>query len=481
MVDNLMKVAEKTLKLNNIKDEIEKASVSLNGKKPSAREKLMLLFDEGTFIEVGAFVKQRPVELFENSVISANEGVICGYGSVDGKLSFAFCQDASILKGSISEMHAQKIVNIIEMAYKANAPIISILDSYGVRLKEGIDALAGYGKILAAFNKINGEILHICIVSGVCAGVLSFIPTIADYVVMVKDAELFLNSPDVIQSRFMEENVGTAEVAYKNGLISEICEDDKEAVIKTKSFLTLMCEAPLNDDNINRQTFEIENILENLEYDVLDIIKSIADDGKITELFGGYAKNIVTAIISMNSLTIGVIANQNMVNSGNLDAAASKKASKFIDFCTCMDMPILTLVDTNGFCAEKYENIEESSYLFSSYINTEVPKVTLILRKAYGSGYISMCSKVSGADFIMALPTAQIAILPSMTGSIFMYDKHIAASENPIIDRKTFEEQYIETYTNPYEAAKRGLIDDIIDPKTTRQLLISTFEMLLDK
>lgn len=457
-------------------EEMRSVRATIEGSgKSAARKRIELLFDEGTFVEIGAFVKQRPTEF--GAVDAAAESVVTGYGAVNGVLVFAFSQDVSVLKGAISEMNAEKICNIAEMARKAHAPLVSMLDSCGVRLHEGIDALAGYGKILAKLNSVAGEIVNISAVFGICAGAMSFVPAMADYAVMTKTSELFLSSPDVVKARFGNDNAGTAEEAYKNGTVSDICDSDEEAISKIKEFIAYTGDVYVTEDDINRLTPEIGDIISTPDYDVHDVIRAIADDGKTLEICSGYATNIITSLISIDCCPVGVIA-----NNGALTASAAEKASRFIAFCDNCGIPVLNLVNTDGFACENGENIANSSLLVSAYVNAEVPKVTLIIGKAYGSGYISMCSKQTGADIVYAYPCAEIAALPAETGAVFMCAQQIAQTDgDPVDGRESIIAKYRETIASPFEAAKRGHIDDIIEVETTRQLIASSFGMLADK
>ena len=474
-----MDVHSKITELINKREEIEQASVSLDSNNLSARERLKNLFDDGTFVEIGAFVKQKPTEFHQTA--AAAEGVITGYGAVHGKLVFAFAQDSSVLKGSISEMHSKKIVNLVNLAIKAGAPIVSFIDSCGLRLYEGIDALAGYGEILKVFNKAMGKIIHICAVVGTSAGALSFLPAMSDYSVMLDKAEVFLSPPSVVLSKLGDAKTGTAEKAYKDGIVSKIVYTEQQVLDTIIEFIDFVCDIPVLNDDINRNTSEIEETLSNDDYDVKDIIKSIADEGKMIEMYGGQAKNIVTALISLNCSTVGVIASQNKDFKGCLTAEASKKACKFIGFLDRFSIPVVSLVDTQGFLPEKDENIEDCALIMSGFIRSEIPKISIVLGKAYGAGYLSMCSKVTGADIAYALPTAQIACLPADTGAVFINDLKIAQAQNPQEERKNLINEYKNTLASPYEAAKRGYIDDIIEPSTVRQLIISSLEMLMDK
>lgn len=464
-----MDVQGKNKKWNELRDQIDSAYSS-----GSAAKRLSMLFDEGSFVEVGAFVRQRPTEFASSA---ENEGVITGYGSVNGQLVFAFAEEPEILKGSISEMHARKICNIMDMAVKADAPFVSLIDCSGLRITEGIDALAGYGTILAKCNELLGNTLHVCVVCGKCAGALSFVPALADYTVVTEKSELFLSAPAVVNSRFGTDNAGTAETAYKNGLASVVVKSDADAIEKAKEFLGFVSDEPAEDD-FNRLTPEIENIIASENYDVKKVIESLADGGRALYMYDGSANNIVTALINLGGNLVGAVANQPSEKNGNLDSAAAKKAARFAGFCNDFDIPLLSVVDTEGFEADKDENIEDAALLLNAFANAEVPKVSLVVGRAYGAGYLSMCSKVTGADAALAFPTAEIASLSPTVGGIFFGDETVKGAETAEEGRQAAIAEYKEKMASPYEAAKRGYIDDVIEPATARQLLISSFEML---
>lgn len=469
-----MKAQEKTAQIDALRAEIESKPAAFSG--TSARERLALLFDEGSFVEVGAFVRQRPTEY---GCAAEPEAVVTGYGAVDGVLVFAFAQDPAVSKGALSEMHAQKIKNIVSMAIKADAPLVSFLDSCGMRLGEGIDALAGYGEILSLCSEIQGVIPHVCVVSGVCAGALSFLPAFADYTVMLKNAELFLSAPSVVQARFGAKT-GDAASAYEAGLASVICDTDAQAADAVKAFFNAFGAVEAADD-CNRLTGAISDIISVDGYDVTAVINQIADNGGFVEFCGGYAKNIVTGLIHMDGTPCGVIANQPAVENGDLDAKACDKAAKFIEFCDNYDIPVITLVDTDGFAVEVGANICESARLVAAYADSDAVKITLITGRAYGAGYLSMGAKHTGADVVLAYPTAQIAALPADTGAVFMGEKEIASSDNPAATRAALIASYAETMASPLQAAQRGHVDDIIDIATTRQLLISSLNLFLQE
>lgn len=468
-----MKVRETSARIEALRAEIERKPA---GAGASARERLELLFDEGSFVEVGAFVRQRPTEF---GSASDPEAVVTGYGAVDGVLVFAFAQDPAVSKGAISEMHARKIETIINMAIKADAPLVSFLDSCGMRLGEGIDALAGYGEILSLCSEIQGVIPHVCVVSGVCAGAMSFLPAFADYTVMMKNAELFLSAPSVVHARFGAKT-GDAASAYESGLASLICETEQDAVAAVKDFFTAFGAVEPFDD-VNRLTGEIADLISADGYDVASVISQIADGGEMVEFSGGYAKNLVTGLIHLDGTPCGIVANNPAVSDGDLDAKACDKASKFIEFCDNYDIPVITLVDTNGFAVEVGANIAESARLVAAYASSDAVKITLITGRAFGAGYLSMGAKHTGADVVLSYPTAQIAALPADTGAVFLGEKAIASAEDPVATREELIASYGETLASPLQAAQRGHVDDIIEIATTRQLLISSLNVFLQE
>ncbi|MBQ4323223.1 MAG: methylmalonyl-CoA carboxyltransferase [Clostridia bacterium] len=468
-----MNAQEKSARIEALRAQIERKPA---GAGITARERLALLFDEGSFVEVGAFVRQRPTEF---GVSEDPEGVVTGYGAVDGVLVFAFAQDPAVNKGAVSEMHARKIKTVIEMAIKADAPVVSFLDSCGLRLGEGIDALAGYGEILSLCSEMQGVIPHVCVVSGVCAGAMSFLPAFADYTVMLKNAELFLSAPSVVQARFGQKT-GDAASAYESGLASLVCDTDADAVAAVKDFFTAFGAEDPTDD-VNRLTPAIEDLISLENYNVSDVIAQIADNGICLEFMGGYAKNIVTGLIHLDGTPCGVIANNPAEENGNLNSAACDKAAKFMEFCDSYDIPVITLVDTDGFAPEVGANISESARLLAAYASSDGVKITLITGRAYGAGYLSMGAKHTGADVVLAYPTASIAALPADTGAVFLGDKKIAASDDPIATREELIASYGETLASPLQAARRGYVDDIVDIVTTRQLLISSLNLFLQE
>lgn len=462
-----MDVQGKTDRLFAQREQIEAKSAE------GARKRLEALFDEGTFVETEAFVKQRPTEF---GTVAEDEGVVTGYGSVNGLLVYAYAQEPSVMKGSISEMHAKKICDLINLAAKAEAPIVSMIDSCGIRAGEGVDALSGYASVIAAFTRVSGVCPHVCVVYGTCSGAFSFVAAAADYTVMTEKAELFLSSPEVVKAQLGAEKTGTSAAAYANGAVSKVCKSESECTEAVKEFLEMIQDGVSADDE-NRLCPELNTILSDDAYDVHQLIEAVADEGKVLWIADGGAKNAVTGLIRMNGMTIGVCANQPAEKNGSLDSAAAKKFSKFIDFCDNYDIPLLTFVDTEGFAPDAAESIEDAAQLVSSYANAEVPMVTVAVHRAYGSGYVSMCPKSAGADVYLAFTTAEIAPLAPEIGGVLFADEFVKNSDDPVAARAEAIENYRNITASPLEAAKRGLVDDIVEPMTARQLILSAFNM----
>ena len=464
-----MDVQGKTERFFAIREKAESVSES------TALNRLESFFDEDSFFETEVFVRQRPTE---SGFVAEAEGVVTGYGSVDGLLCYAFAQDPSVMGGSISEMHAKKICDLIELAAKAEAPIVSFIDCGGIRAGEGMDALQGYASVIAAFTRVAGICPHISVVCGNCTGAFSFVPAIADYTVMLKNASLFLTSPLVAKAVTGKESSGTANDGFASGYVSKVCETEDECFESVRAFLSVIQDEEESDD-VNRLLPELNSVLINDNYDVKEVIEAVADNGNVIYVSDGNAQNVVTALIKVGGMAIGVCANQPSVKNGALDSAAAKKLSKFIDFCDSYDLPILTFADTEGFAPDSAENIEDCATLVSAYSNADVPMVTVAIHKAFGSGYVSMCPKSAGADVYLAFTTAEIAPLTPEVGGLLFADGVFDGAPDPVAARNSAIEKYREVASSPLEAAKRGYVDDIIEPMTVRQLIISSFNMFM--
>ena len=486
------------LKQGGGKDRIEKQH---KRGKLSARERLDLLFDQGSFIEIGGFVKHRSTDFGMDKVEAPAEGVVTGYGTVDGRLVYAYAQDFTVIGGSLGNMHAEKIVNVMNMAMKMGAPIIGMNDSGGARIQEGVDALSGYGKIFFRNTIASGVIPQISVIMGPCAGGAVYSPAITDFVFMVdKTSQMFITGPQVIKTVTGEdvssEELGgamthnaTSGVAHFMSANDEACIEDIKRLL---SFLPSnnMESAPFyeTNDDLNRIEESLNEIIPespNKPYDIKEIITTIADNGDFMETQAYYATNIVTGFIRINGQSVGVIANQPRVLAGCLDINASDKGGRFIRTCDAFNIPLLNIVDVPGFLPgtdQEYGGIiRHGAKMLYAYSEATVPKVTLIVRKAYGGAYIGMCNKELGADVVLAWPTAEIAVMGPDGAANIIFRREIENADDPVAKRTEMVEEYKEKFANPYIAAARGYVDDVIEPASSRQRLASAFEMLAGK
>ena len=469
--------------------------------KLTARERLEVLFDEKSFVELDVFVSHRCTNFGMADVEATGDGVVTGYGTVNGKLVYAFAQDFTVLGGSLGEYHAEKIVKAQEMALKMGCPIVGLNDSGGARIQEGVNALSGFGKIFYNNTISSGVIPQISVIMGPCAGGAVYSPAIMDYIIMVdKTSQMFITGPAVIKTVTGEEvsaeELGGAMTHNKvSGVAHLFAKDDTDALNQVRELLTYMPsnnmetvpEVPTNDDP-NRIIPEFETIIPdnpNKAYDMYEIIKGIADDGKIFDIMPYYAKNIITCYIRLDGKTVGVIANQPKVGAGCLDINASDKAARFIRRCDAFNTPVLTLVDVPGFLPGTDQEfggiIRHGAKMLYAYCEATVPKVTIEIRKAYGGAYIGMCNKELGADIVYAWPSAQIAVMGASGAANIVFKKEIKAADDPVAKRQEKIDEYEEKFNNPYRAAERGYVDDIIEPATLRPRVINAFDMLQSK
>ncbi len=469
--------------------------------KMTARERLALLFDENSFVEIDTFVKHRCNELGMQDVEAPGEGVVTGYGTVEGKLVYAFAQDFTVIGGSLGEMHAKKICKVMDMALKMGAPLIGINDSGGARIQEGVDALSGYGNIFYRNTIASGVIPQISVIMGTCAGGAVYSPALTDFVFMVdKSSQMFITGPQVIKAVTGEdvtfEELGGALTHNQISGVAHFINDNEEQCIgEIKRLLSFLPSNNLEgvpifecNDDLNR----IEDILNeivpenpNRAYDMKDVIKAVADNGDFMEVQPYYAMNIITGFIRLNGKSIGVIANQPKVLAGCLDINASDKGGRFIRTCDAFNIPVLTLVDVPGFLPGKNQEhggiIRHGAKMLYAYSEATVPKVTLIVRKSYGGAYLAMCSKDMGADQVFAWPSAEIAVMGPDGAANIIFKREIESADDPIATRNEKIEEYKDKFANPYVAAERGYVDDVIEPALTRQRLISAFDMLESK
>lgn len=469
--------------------------------KLTARERLDILFDEGSFVEMDVFVSHRCSNFDMATKKAPGDGVVTGYGTVDGRLVFAYAQDFTVLGGSLGEYHAEKIVKVQGMALKMGAPIVGLNDSGGARIQEGVNALSGFGKIFYNNTISSGVIPQISVIMGPCAGGAVYSPAITDFIFMVdKTSQMFITGPQVIKTVTGEdisaEALGGAMTHNSiSGVAHFIGSDDRDTLLQVRELLSYMPSNNLEKaptysttDDANRLIPEFNDIIPenpNKAYDMYEIITKLADDGRIYDVMPHYAQNIITCFIRLDGSTVGIIANQPKVGAGCLDINASDKAARFIRRCDAFNIPLLTVEDVPGFLPGKDQElggiIRHGAKMLYAYCEATVPKITMILRKAYGGAYIGMCNKELGADLVMAWPSAQIAVMGAAGAANIVFKNEIKEASDPIAKRDEKIAEYEEKFNNPYKAAEMGYVDDIIEPATARQRIISGFDMLGSK
>ena len=471
--------------------------------KLTARERLNILFDKDSFVEIDTFVTHRCRFYGMPEKELPSDGVVTGYGQIDGRLVFAFAQDFTVSGGSLGEYHAEKIVKVQGMALKMGAPIIGLQDSGGARIEEGVAALSGFAKIFHNNTISSGVIPQISVIMGPCAGGAVYSPAIMDFIFMVdQTSQMFITGPNVIKTVTGEEV--TAEQlggARTHNTISGVAHfmgaNDEDTLMQVRELLTYL---PSNNretapqyectDDVNRICPSLNDIIPdnpNKAYDVYDVIREIADDHKLYDVMPMYAKNMVTCFIRMAGTTVGVIANNPAVGAGCIDINASDKAARFIRRCDAFNIPLLTIEDVPGFLPGTQQEyggiIRHGAKILYAYCEATVPKITMILRKAYGGAYIGMCNKELGSDMVLAWPSAQIAVMGADGAMNIMSSikKELKEADDPEALRKQRIEEYEENFNNPYYAASLGYVDDVIEPATARQRIISALDMLKTK
>ena len=502
-----MKVSEKINDLHLRKKKIEngggddKIAKQHASGKMTARERINMLLDEGSFVEIDAFVKHRSIEFDMDKIDAPGDGVVTGYGTVDGRLIYIYAQDFTVVGGSLGEMHAKKITKLMDMAIKMGAPIIGINDSGGARIQEGIDSLFGFGEIFFRNTLASGVIPQISVIMGPCAGGAVYSPAITDFVFMVDNtSQMFITGPQVIKTVTGEdvsfETLGGAETHNTNSGVAHFRYANEEECIggikKLISFLpeNNLTDAPIcpNNDDLNKIDEELNEIIPEgaaKPYDMKTVITKIVDNGDFFEIHESFAKSIIVGFGRMNGSTVGIVANQPKVLAGSLDVNSSDKAARFIRFCDAFNIPLLTLTDVPGYLPgvsqEHNGIIRHGAKLLYAYAEATVPKINIILRKAYGGAYIAMSSKHLGADVVLAWPTAEIAVMGPDGAANIIFRKEISQAEDPAEVRKQKIEEYRDKFSNPYIAAARGYVDDIIEPATTRPRIINALQMLESK
>ncbi len=468
--------------------------------KMTARERIQYLLDEDTFVELQPFAEHPETELM-HGVQAPADGVITGYGKVGGRTVFVFSQDFTVLGGSLGKTHGQKIAHAMDMAVKVGAPVIGLNDSAGARIQEGVDSLSGYGEVFYRNAVYSGVVPQISAILGPCAGGAVYSPAITDFVLMSKgNSYMFITGPEVIKSVTREEvtfeQLGGSEVhTAKSGVAHLECDGDQGVLDTIKQLITYLPQnakekPPIieNGDPKNRKTPELLDQVHpdpRRPYSMHQVIETIVDDGKFLELHTNFAKNILVGYAHLGGMSVGIVANNPRYMAGALDINASDKAARFIRTCDGFNIPILTLVDVTGFLPgvtqEHQGIIRHGAKMLYAYAEATVPKITLITRKSYGGAYLAMNSRDMGADVVLAWPTSAVAVMGAEGAANIIYRKEIQSSPDPAATRQAKIAEYKKAFDNPYVAAGRGYIDDVIDPAETRRLLIQHLEMLSTK
>ncbi|MEW5910473.1 MAG: carboxyl transferase domain-containing protein [Thermodesulfobacteriota bacterium] len=497
-------------KINDLKDrearikkmggEKEVAKQKEKGKL-TARERLDLLFDAGTFREIDMFVKHRCVNFDMAHVDIPSDGVITGHGLVNGRPVFAFSQDFTSRAGSLGEMHSKKICKVMDLAMKAGTPFVGFNDSGGARIQEGVDALSGYGQIFYRNALASGVIPQISAIMGPTAGGAVYSPAMTDWVFMVKNSSyMFITGPEVIKAVTGEEITfealgGALTHNEKSGVAHFACDGDSDAIEQIKTLLSYLPSNNMEDppvidtgDDPKRIDPALDALIPdspNLSYDMKDVIRSLVDKGEFFEPHQYYAKNMIVCFARLNGRSIGIIANQPKMLAGCLDIDASDKATRFIRFCDAFNIPMLTIADVPGYLPGSQQEwggiIRHGAKLLWCYSEATVPKLLLVTRKDYGGSYLAMCSKDLGADMSFAWPSAEIAVMGAAGAANIIHRKEIQEAGDPAAKRKEKIKEYEALFSNPYQAACRGYIDAVIAPRETRPRLIEALEIMCTK
>lgn len=436
----------------------------------SARERITSLFDDCTFTEIGAYTSRRMSE-FDKNAPDEFESVICGYGAVNGCLVYAFSQDMNRTKGSLSEAAAAKICGIYKLAVENGCPIVGIFDSAGAYLPEGVKALAGYGKLMAAVSRASGIVPQIAVVPGIAQGASAVIASMFDFVIATENSKISVNPPFVVGG-------GKTEDSVEAGLVSITAKTDAEAISDARELISYL---PQNNEDGAFETGSNDEVNRIIEADTADakaLISAFADDGKYIELCADYAKSVTVGFVSLGTTVCGVVATNHTENEGRITSKAARKASRFISFCDCFGIPVITLVDSEGFavCGEEEKNpySSEIGKLASAYAGAKVPLITLVTGAAYGSVFSIMGSKAIGADIVFALEDAKISCMNAKSAVALLWNDKISSE----VSREDLENKWNESVANPFEAAKAGEVDDIIEKGEIRQRLASAVMML---
>lgn len=469
--------------------------------KLTARERITLLLDEGTFQEIGQFVEHRATTFGLEKQHFAGDGVVTGFGTIHGRLIYVFSQDFTVLGGSLSETHAAKICRIMDLAMKNGAPVIGLNDSGGARIQEGVVSLAGYADIFYRNTRASGVVPQISVIMGPCAGGAVYSPALTDFIFMVEETSyMFVTGPNVVKTVTHEEvsseELGGAKAhAEKSGVNHFTATNDVECLKKVRDLVTYF---PQNASEMAPQPQQFsfnpskkeairsvlpENV--NVPYDIRKVVECVIDDNSFREVQEDFAKNIVVGFARLEGRSIGIVANQPAALAGVLDIDASRKGARFVRFCDSFNIPLLVFEDVPGFLPGTDQEwrgiITHGAKLLYAFSEATVPRITVITRKAYGGAFDVMNSKNIGADMNYAWPTAEIAVMGAKGAAEIIFKREIAEAANPEEKWKEKEAEYADLFANPYRAAERGIVDDVILPEETREKLIAAFKMLENK
>ena len=469
--------------------------------KLSARERLDILLDKGSFVEINGLMKHRAIDFDLDKTELPGDGVITGYGTIDGRLVFVFSQDFTVMGGSLGEAHAFKISYLMDQAMKVGAPVIGINDSGGARIQEGVDSLKGYGEIFYRNTIASGVVPQITAIMGPCAGGAVYSPAIGDFVFMTKNnSYMFITGPQVIKTVLHQdvsfEGLGGAVVhETTSGMAHRVGKDDEDTLNMIRALVSFLPSNNMEDppaieptDDPMRETSELYNIIPedpNKGYHASQVVKAVLDNNDFYEIHPLYAPNIIVGFGRLDGKVVGVVANNPSHIAGVLDINSSDKASRFVRFCDAFNIPIITFVDTPGYMPgidqEHGGIIRHGAKLLYAYSEATVPLLTVIVRKAYGGAYIAMASKHLRADVVLALPTAEIAVMGPKGACEIIFRKEISEAKDPAKKTNELIDDYIQKFANPYMAASRGYVDDVVDPKNLRTILINSLRVYHSK
>jgi len=466
--------------------------------KMTARERINLLLDAGTFVELDAFVKHRCTNFDMADLEAPGEGVVTGHGKIGGRQVFVFSQDFTVIGGSLGEMHAKKICKVLDLAVKVGAPVIGINDSGGARIQEAVDALAGYGDIFYRNTLASGVVPQISVIMGPCAGGAVYSPGLTDFIFMVdKTSNMFITGPQVIKAVTGEEVTsealgGASTHNTVSGVAHFMGANENETIDMIRKLVSFLPSNNLDNaprvsvgDSRDRFCEALNTIIPdnpNKAYDMKDVIREVVDNNDFFEVQPLYATNFITGFGRIDGHTVGILANQPKSMAGCLDINASDKSSRFISFCDSFNIPMVTFVDVPGFLPGSQQEyggiIRHGAKMLYAYSEATAPKITVITRKAYGGAYLAMCSKHLGADSVFAWPSAEIAVMGPDGAANIIFRKEIAEASDPQAARAQKIAEYTEQFATPYQAAARGYVDDVIEPSHTRRFIANSIEML---